>query len=88
MSSDAPPRLPSLALSRIDWVTAHHRHGSAERMEAVGAGSAPLGDPPPGPLAGLSVGSGLPLFDPIDPNRFGVRLLPDVGPQALPNVVP
>ena len=57
--------------------------GSAERMQAGGAVSAPLGDPPPRPLDGLGVGSGLPLLDPIDPNRLGVRLLPDVGPQRV-----
>ena len=56
--------------------------GSAERMKAVGDGSAPLGDPPSRPLDRLSVGSGLPFFDPIDPNRLGVRLLPDVGLQG------
>ena len=57
--------------------------GSAERMEAVGAWSAPLCDPPPGPLDGLGVSSGLPLLDPVDPNRLGVRLLPDVRPQVV-----
>ena len=55
--------------------------GSAERMNAVGARSAPLIDPPSRPLDRLGVASGLPL-GPIDPNRLEVRLLPGVGPQA------
>jgi len=39
-------------------VSAHHRHGV---RGADGAESAP-GDPPPGPLDGLGVNSGLPLL--------------------------
>ena len=57
--------------------------GSAERMEAVGAESAPLCDPSPGPLDVLGGTSGLPLLNPVDPNRLGVRLLPDVRAKVV-----
>jgi len=57
--------------------------GSSEQMKAARAWSDPLCDPPPGPLDGLGVSSGLPLLDPVDPNRLGVRLLPDVRPKVV-----
>ena len=56
--------------------------GSAERMNAAGARSAPLVDPPSRPLDRLGVASGLPI-SPIDPNRLAVRLLPGDGPQVV-----
>jgi hypothetical protein len=57
--------------------------GSAEQMKAVGSGSAHLGDPPSRPLDGVGDGSVLTLFDRIAPNRLGVQLLQDVGPQDV-----
>jgi hypothetical protein len=57
--------------------------GSAERTKAVGAESAPVEDPPPGPLDGLGVGSGPPLLCTVCPNPLGVCLLPDVWPQGV-----
>ena len=57
--------------------------GFAEQIKAARGWSAPLCYPALGPLDGLGVGSGLPLLDPVDPNRLGVRLLSDVGPQDV-----